>query len=189
MSRMLPAAIVVTCGLLLLSTGCRKQKSVLNDTTDRSTTTDADTSFSTVHDFSSVDTTKEAVFNEAQLSDELARRAKEALKPVYFEYNSYSLSSQSIDQLTKIAQFLKENGGMRVLVEGHCDERGSSQYNLGLGENRARVVREYLVNFGVKPIRLETTSYGKEQPANVNCGSDESCHALNRRSEFKALAR
>jgi peptidoglycan-associated lipoprotein len=59
---------------------------------------------------------------------------------------------------------------------------------MGLGENRARVVKEYLLNIGVQPIRVETTSYGKEQPASGNCRDDQ-CHSLNRRDEFRVLAR
>jgi len=148
----------------------------------------ADTNFQEVQPFSSIDTTDEAVFDEAELSEELARRIKEALQPVYFDYNSFKLSSESIEKLTNIGTFLKENAGLRILIEGHCDERGSSEYNIGLGENRARVVKDYLVNYGIKPVRLEVTSMGEEQPAVMMCG-DEACHAQNRRAEFTVLAR
>lgn len=187
MSRLLPAAVVIVSLFMLLATGCRKQQSVLTDATEKKVE-EADTSFQQVHDFSSVDTSAEAVFTTANLSEELAARAREALKPVYFEYNSFDLTSESTEQLGKIADFLKENGGMRILIEGHCDERGSSQYNMGLGENRAKVVENYLVSLGIDKIRMETTSFGKEQPAQQNCSDDE-CHSKNRRSEFRPLAR
>ncbi|MFP4015196.1 MAG: OmpA family protein [Chitinispirillaceae bacterium] len=187
MSR-LPLAVVIVSGFLLVfATGCRKQKSVLSDTTEKKVE-EADTDFQEVHDFSSVDTSAEAVFTSADLSEELAARAREALKPVYFEYNSFDLTSESMEQLGEIAKFLKDNGGMRILIEGHCDERGSSQYNMGLGENRAKVVEKYLVSLGVEKIRMETTSFGKEKPAQQNCSNDE-CHSKNRRSEFRPLAR
>ncbi|MFP4165389.1 MAG: OmpA family protein [Chitinispirillaceae bacterium] len=188
MSRLLLAAVAVISSLLLLSTGCRKQKSVLKDATEKTPVEEADTNFQEVFDFSDVDTSSEAVFTSAQLSEELTERAREALKPVYFEYNSYDLSSQSMERLTKIAKFLKENGGMRILIEGHCDVRGSSQYNIGLGENRAKTVKEYLINYGVDKIRMETTSFGKEKPVESSCSTEE-CHSKNRRSEFRPLAR
>ncbi|MDD5674372.1 MAG: OmpA family protein, partial [Chitinivibrionales bacterium] len=73
-------------------------------------------------------------------------------------------------------------------VEGNCDERGSAGYNMGLGENRARVVKEYLVSYGIPASRIEITSYGKERPAVPNC-TDDPCHAKNRRDEFKVLSK
>jgi peptidoglycan-associated lipoprotein len=69
-----------------------------------------------------------------------------------------------------------------VVVEGHCDERGSNEYNLSLGENRATIVRNYLVQGGISADRIQTRSYGKEKPAVV--GNDESAYSLNRRGEF-----
>ena len=124
----------------------------------------------------------------ANLNEELAQRAEDALKPIYFEYNSFQLTTETMSQVTKIAAFLKENSGIRLLIEGHCDERGSSEYNIGLGENRARIIREYLLTYGVTAIRLEIMSFGRESPARSGC-NDERCHSLNRRCEFKPLAR
>lgn len=175
-------SIVFVCVMLLSVLGCRKQTSVVQDTNK------ADTSFQEVNPFSNVDTSDDATFKEAVLSEELAQKVKEALQAIYFDYNSFQLRPDAIERLQRIATFLKENSGLRILVAGHCDERGSSEYNMGLGESRAKVVKEYLLNIGIEPIRVETTSFGKEQPVTPNC-RQEDCHSQNRRDEFKVLAR
>lgn len=76
------------------------------------------------------------------------------------------------------------------MAEGNCDERGSSEYNMGLGENRARAVQSYLSNYGISADRVQTTSYGEERPARSGCGKGEDeCHAQNRRVEWQVLAK
>ncbi|HON11340.1 MAG TPA: OmpA family protein [Chitinispirillaceae bacterium] len=180
--------LCIILGFMLLAVitgGCRKQKSTLQDIPVQQP---ADSVFSDFKPFADVDTSDNAIFKEAQLADDLAIRAREALRPVYFEYNSYNLTSEAVEALTIAAKFLKDNPGMRVLIQGHCDERGSSEYNMGLGERRAKAVRDYMENYGVAPIRMEVTSMGKEQPVIPGCTNEE-CHSKNRRSEFVALAR
>ncbi|MBD3344804.1 MAG: OmpA family protein [Chitinivibrionales bacterium] len=135
-----------------------------------------------------IDTSDDAVFSEADLSAELEREVQEKLKPVYFEFNSFTLTPEAIDRLGIVASFLSEHPNLRVLIEGHCDERGSSEYNMGLGESRARVVKKYLLNYGMPSLQVEITSWGKEQPIMHNC-VDEGCHSQNRRAEFKVLAK
>ncbi len=114
--------------------------------------------------------------------------AREVLVPVYFEYDQYQLSPEAIDKLEKIAAFLSENKSVRLLIEGHADERGTNEYNIGLGENRAKAAKNYLTSYGIASVRLETTSYGRERPAIENC-PDEACHARNRRVEWQILAK
>jgi peptidoglycan-associated lipoprotein len=113
--------------------------------------------------------------------------AKAVLQTVYFEYDKSDLKQETLDRLTQIGRFLTDNSSVSVLIEGHADERGSSEYNMGLGDRRARAVSDWLVSYGISKNRLETTSYGRERPAFPNCGSDEPCHAKNRRAEFKVL--
>lgn len=113
--------------------------------------------------------------------------AKAALQTVYFEYDKSDLKQETLDRLTQIGKFLTDNASVSVLIEGHADERGSSEYNMGLGDRRAHAVSDWLVSYGISKNRLETTSYGRERPAFPNCGNDESCHAKNRRAEFKVL--
>lgn len=107
---------------------------------------------------------------------------KEALKTVYFAFDDYTLNSDSQATLNKVAEFLKGNQAVVVQVEGHCDERGSIEYNLALGERRAQSVKNYLVQLGVDAARLPTISYGEEKP--VEQGHDESAWSKNRRAEF-----
>jgi peptidoglycan-associated lipoprotein len=114
--------------------------------------------------------------------------AKEVLTTIYFDFDKYNLLPSEISKLQRIAPWLSGHKNIRVLCEGHCDERGSSDYNMGLGENRSRAVKQWLTAYGIPEYRIETTSYGKERPAIPNC-SDESCHAKNRRVEWKVIAK
>jgi peptidoglycan-associated lipoprotein len=114
---------------------------------------------------------------------------KKILVPVYFEYDKFDLRKDGIATLEKITAFLNDNPAVRILCEGHADERGSAEYNMGLGDNRARAVKTYLSGYGISAARLETSSWGKERPAFPDCGDDDACHAKNRRVEFKVLAK
>lgn len=105
-----------------------------------------------------------------------------ALKTVYFDFNSANLSSETKDALNNNAQFLKTNPTVKVQVEGHCDERGGVQFNLALGEKRAKGVREYLTAQGIDSGRLSIISLGKEKP--VSFGHDEESWSKNRRANF-----
>ena len=102
--------------------------------------------------------------------------------PVMFVYDSAQIQESERPKIEAVADNLKKNTGAGVIVEGHCDERGSAEYNLALGERRALAVRAYLIGLGIDGANLQTKSYGKEQP--VNPGHDESAWRLNRRSEF-----
>ncbi len=102
--------------------------------------------------------------------------------PVYFNFDDYTVSSSSQAQLTTMAEQLKANSGTVLQIEGHCDERGSIEYNLALGERRAQAVKTFLANLGVEGARLTTISYGEERPAND--GHTEDSWQKNRRAEF-----
>jgi peptidoglycan-associated lipoprotein len=115
--------------------------------------------------------------------------ARAVLLTVYFDYDKWDLRSATLERLTLIGKFLQDKSNVSVLMEGHADERGSNEYNMGLGDKRARAIYSWLVSYGIGKSRLETTSYGKERPANPNCGEDDACHAMNRRVEFKVLKR
>ncbi|MBD3318076.1 MAG: OmpA family protein [Chitinivibrionales bacterium] len=112
---------------------------------------------------------------------------KEVFNTIYFEYDQYTLRPEAIQILETASAFMTEHKDVRFLLEGHADERGTNEYNMGLGENRSRTVKEYLVGYGIDPVRIEYTSYGREQPAIPNC-PDEACHEKNRRVEWKLLA-
>ncbi len=109
------------------------------------------------------------------------------LQTVYFDYNSAALTSDSKSTLKANAEFLKSNKAIEVQVEGHCDERGSVQYNIALGEKRAKAVKEYLTALGIAGKRLSTISFGKERP--VGFGHDETAWGKNRRGNFVITAK
>lgn len=98
---------------------------------------------------------------------------------VFFGYDKYDLTSEARSTIEKQAQWLKKYQQLTISVEGHCDERGTREYNLALGEKRAMTVRNYLTALGVESGRIQTISYGKERPAVT--GSDETSWTQNRR--------
>jgi peptidoglycan-associated lipoprotein len=98
---------------------------------------------------------------------------------VLFGYDSSDIDGAAQDILRKEAGWLQTNSSVRISIEGHCDERGTREYNLALGDRRAEAVKSYLVSLGVSAGRISTVSYGKERPEQV--GSDETSYAANRR--------
>ncbi|MCF7847975.1 MAG: OmpA family protein [Kiritimatiellales bacterium] len=101
---------------------------------------------------------------------------------VLFAYDSSQVQPGEVVKVEQVAGYLNKGQAQGVIVEGHCDERGSREYNLALGERRALAVRDYLIGLGVDTARIQTKSYGEEMP--VAMGHDESSYSLNRRSEF-----
>ncbi len=99
---------------------------------------------------------------------------------VFFGYDSSDLDSDALELLQDQVAWLKQNSGVSITIEGHCDERGTREYNLALGEKRAQAVKNYLIGLGINPDRVSTISYGKERPAVV--GSNDGAWAQNRRS-------
>ncbi|MBI2520545.1 MAG: peptidoglycan-associated lipoprotein Pal [Bdellovibrio sp.] len=110
-----------------------------------------------------------------------------ALQTVYFDYNSAALREDTKTALKANADFLKTNSAVELQIEGHCDERGSVQYNIALGENRAKSVKSYLTALGIAGKRLSTISFGKERP--VAFGHDETAWSKNRRANFVVTAK
>jgi len=104
------------------------------------------------------------------------------LRPVFFDFDKYDITAPGRETLNANARILKDKPAMRLTIEGHCDERGTTQYNLALGEKRARAAMNYLVSLGIDAGRLEIVSYGKERPFAM--GHDESAWAQNRRAHF-----
>jgi len=105
-----------------------------------------------------------------------------SLKTVYFAFDDFSLSEASRETVAENSEWLKKYINVKIQIEGHCDERGSNEYNLALGERRAKTTRDYLVYLGVDPGRLSVITYGEEVP--VDPGHDETAWAKNRRAEF-----
>lgn len=109
------------------------------------------------------------------------------LKRVHFDFDQSGVNSEAAGILKDNAAVIKGNSKMRVLVEGHCDDRGTNEYNVALGERRAKAVMDYLVSLGVDRSRLEMKSWGEEKPLDTSKG--EAAYSLNRRAEFLILAK
>ncbi len=107
------------------------------------------------------------------------------LSTVNFDYDKATLNSKGKDILTKNAEWIKANPKTPIQIEGHCDERGSVEYNFALGERRARVTKDFLVGLGVEGDRLKIISYGKEKP--LDKGDSDASYAKNRRANFVPL--
>jgi len=104
------------------------------------------------------------------------------LTDIYFDYDSYAIKSDDLSRLKEIGDWLRLNKDIPVILEGHCDERGTIEYNLALGQKRAEVVKNHLANVGVDEKRMKAISYGKEMPADH--GHTEEAWAKNRRVHF-----
>ncbi len=107
------------------------------------------------------------------------------LTDVHFGFDQATLTEEARAQLEKHAAWLQAHRTVNIRIEGHCDERGTTEYNLALGDQRARVVRDYLVSLGVAPARLNPVSLGKEKP--IDPGHGEAAWAKNRRAHFAAV--
>ena len=104
---------------------------------------------------------------------------------IHFDYDKYELTANAREILASHAGKLKANANTMMLIEGHCDDRGTIEYNLSLGERRAVAVKTYLVNFGIDPDRLYTITYGKERP--IDSRQNEAAWARNRRAAFQIV--
>lgn len=105
-----------------------------------------------------------------------------ALEDVFFDFDRAELRSDARDILTANAQMLQRHPETSILIEGHCDERGTNEYNLALGDRRAQTARDFFVRYGIDATRIETISYGEERPFAM--GHTENAWALNRRAHF-----
>ena len=124
---------------------------------------------------------------KVETKDELAKYKEESglFKDIYFDFDKYDVQQDAKSVLEGIASWLLKNTSTKILVEGHCDERGTNEYNLALGDRRAKAVRDYLVALGIASDRVETISYGEEKPACTE--KTDECWAKNRRAHFVVL--
>ena len=170
MTRSLRLATVLFMVVALAAGGCAKKKKTLDESsTDM---TGGAGSESGVASGSSLDRFKHGMSPEEG----------GVLKDVHFAYDSYELDSTARDILAANAEWLKDNARARTEIEGHCDERGTVEYNLALGARRAKAVKDYLVTLGIAGDRLSTISYGEELP--LCRDQNEACYARNRRVHF-----
>jgi peptidoglycan-associated lipoprotein len=130
--------------------------------------------------------TKPATAQQSQKASSITE-LQSALEKIYFDFDSANLSESSRSTLAKNAAVLAKEATSKIRIEGHCDERGSAEYNLALGERRAKAAQQYLVSMSVKGDRISILSYGKEKPAVQ--GNTEAAWSKNRRDEFVVITK
>ncbi|MDI6845464.1 MAG: peptidoglycan-associated lipoprotein Pal [Candidatus Saccharicenans sp.] len=123
--------------------------------------------------------TEEEIFMKKTL-EEINR--EKPLARIHFDFDKYDIRPDAVPILEANARWLKKFATVKILIEGHCDERGTEEYNLALGEKRAKSTMDYLVSLGISPDRIRIISYGKSQP--LDPGHNEEAWAKNRRAEF-----
>ena len=146
---------------------------------------DADGDAANAQDISAADDVQSGSIgsaSEGKFEDLYTRCTDVSFEPVYFGFDSTVVPQGELGKIDAVAQHLTSRTDRVVVVEGNCDERGSNEYNLVLGENRSIIVRNYLVQNGIAADRIQTRSYGEERPAAE--GHDESAWAKNRRGDF-----
>jgi peptidoglycan-associated lipoprotein len=166
---LLLTGIVVAVALFGLS-GCAKKPPVEEPITEGATEAEAALSG---EDIALAEQPEDAIYIEAE---------PEVFENIHFEFDKYDIRPVDEMILQGIAGWLKEHDVTRVLIEGHCDERGTNEYNMALGEQRALAARRFLVGLGIESERLSTISYGEERP--LALGSNEDAWAQNRRAHF-----
>jgi len=126
---------------------------------------------------------KDESIGERDLSPaEVAEIAKTVFNDIHFDYDKYNIRPDARPMLDQVASFMNENGSYNIVVEGHCDERGTNEYNLALGERRAKSTKNYLVSLGISPTRISIVTFGEEKPLCME--QTESCWQMNRRAHF-----
>lgn len=127
----------------------------------------------------------EEAAEEARQAEEEARSAdlSQLRERIHFDFDSYELKPQDREILKEKAAILRNRQAIELMIEGHCDERGTEEYNLALGERRARAAYEYLILLGISPDRMSIISYGEEKP--LDPGHNEEAWAKNRRAQFR----
>jgi peptidoglycan-associated lipoprotein len=182
--------MILAFGLTLLS-GCAEKKAVVKDEAVQEQRVGASDT-ATVTDDEAARKAKEQADREAALKAQAAREAwakKNAaalnalnIQNIYFDFDRSNVRADAREILKANAEIFKANANAKIIVEGHCDERGTAEYNMALGERRAQEAKQYLVNLGIDSSRLVTISYGEERPADAQ--STEEAWAQNRRAQF-----
>ncbi len=168
---------ILLVALLFVAVGCAPK--AVQTTPPTTTTTDRSLS----------DKDKQGITEEELAKAERDRLLREQerlagiLRDILFDFDSYAVTSSELPKIEGVGSFMKQDRSVRLIVEGHCDERGTVEYNLALGQKRAEAVKDYLLKLGIEAGRIRTISYGKEVP--VESGKSEEAWAKNRRAHFK----
>jgi len=178
---------VAFCCIMMLAAGCAKQEMVKKETPPPDAAVETPPPPPVKQEpVKETPITKETITvteDIAMLTEDAT--ASKMFQTIYFDFDAFTLSEAARDALAKNAVAIKKNKGMKVQIQGNCDERGSDAYNLALGEKRAKAAYDYLITLGTPANQLYVISYGKERPADP--GHDEAAWAKNRRDDFVVL--
>lgn len=176
--RLFNTVFCLILGVALLSTvSCAKKQVAVSDTTGEGVK-------SGMTDDSAAREAERARMMELEKAQRMAQQVEAFQNErIYFDFDRSDLRSEAKVILQKKAEWLRANTEYRLVVEGHCDERGTSEYNLALGDRRANTTKDYLMALGVDDMRISTISYGEEKP--LDPGHSEEAWSMNRRAEFR----
>jgi peptidoglycan-associated lipoprotein len=173
--------IVVLILSLLVFAGCSSKKSVVTSDTGRDQSVPSDTARQdALREQARADAEREALNQSVDL--EKMSQVKSPVSDINFDFDSSSIRPDARVILERNADYFMKNKVTSIVIEGHCDEQGTAEYNMALGERRAQETKKYLVNLGVKESLMETVSFGEENP--LDPASDEEAWAKNRRAHF-----
>ena len=180
--------VIISVGLAFSVSGCAKKKVTAEEemgaAVEETAPGPGEAGYEKIYE-ESMATKEESLEAQAVMEKEpkvLEGRTSAPLLPIYFDFDKSTIRENQRGRIEKNAAFLKENKQFRVRIEGNCDERGTNEYNMALGERRAIGAKKYLVNLGIHEDRMHTISYGEEKP--LLHGHDEYSWAQNRRDDF-----
>jgi len=177
--RILYIALVLVAMALLLSSGCAKKKvTPIGELPSAPAPSSTPAQEVTQPEVKAQETPAPV---QEEIADEIAAAASK-LKDVFFAFDDYSLTEEARQILASDGKVLGQTPKLKIVIEGHCDERGTVEYNLALGEKRALSAKNYFVSYGIEPSRISVVSYGKERP--FDPGHDEAAWGKNRRAHF-----
>ncbi len=175
--------VVMLFVLTLLAAGCAKKPATEEPATSEQTTQMDQQQPAAVEEQAVTDTDTDTGYDAEAAARNAERAAAKGLETIHFDFDQYVLTDDSKSILVNNAGLLRSAPAVKILIEGHCDERGSDEYNLALGEKRALATKNYLVSLGVGAERMSVISYGEEMP--FDSAHNKAAWAKNRRANFK----
>jgi len=181
--------LIIACGLALSIGGCAKKKAMSDEemgtAVEEKAPQPGEPGYEKIYE-EGMAAKEESLDTQASAMDKgqdiLEGRTSGPMLPIYFDFDKSNIKQDQRARLEKNAEYLKQNRMAKVRIEGNCDERGTNEYNMALGERRAISAKKYLTNLGIHSDRLHTISYGEEKP--LLHGHDELSWAQNRRDDF-----
>jgi peptidoglycan-associated lipoprotein len=181
------ASLLLVCGVVAVGVACSKKPVKTASSVEPTPVAQPAPAPTTVPTETSFPETKTTGEDQTLSQDLAALNTKGYLKDVFFEFDKAEIREDQRNFLSANAEWLRKYGTVKMLIEGHCDERGTAQYNMALSDKRANAAKDYLVSLGIEGSRIETRSLGKERP--FDPGHDEEAWAKNRRAHFLVTAK